>query len=232
MSRSRERDLPTEAGPGPKGELFIVSAPSGTGKTTLIRRLFEQHGLGDRLAYSVSHTTRPRRPGEVDGRDYHFVDESTFRAMVEEGRFLEWAVVHGQLKGTSEAPLEAQLGAGYDVVLDIDVQGAEQVLGRRDDAQSIFILPPSYAELERRLRARSSEDEAQIARRLAESRDELRCYRNYRYVMINDEVARASEALAAVIIARRYRRHRLQHQIDRIMAEFPADAISPVPEKA
>ncbi|RMH15829.1 MAG: guanylate kinase [Acidobacteria bacterium] len=215
---------PPSPAAGELGELFVVSAPSAAGKTTIIRTLFRDYDFGGTLYYSVSHTTRAPRPGEVEGRDYHFIDEAAFRRMIDEDRFLEWAEVHGQLKGTAEAPIRQRLARGIDVLLDIDVQGAAQVRRRFPEAQSIFIMPPSFAELRRRLLARGLDDPEQIERRLRQASVEMRCYRHYRYVMINDHVERASRVLAAVIYARRHRRERIQRQIDRVMADVPAVA--------
>jgi len=204
----------------PRGELFIVSAPSGAGKTTLIQTLMARpEGLG-RLEFSVSHTTRAPRLGEQDGREYHFVSRPAFEAMNEQARFLEWAVVHGNLYGTSNDEVEPRLERGIDVLLDIDVQGAEQVLRRRPDAQSIFILPPSYADLERRLRGRALDGAADIARRLEVSLSEIRRYPSYRYVIINRDAALASEALAAIVLEKRCRRERMEEGVGEVVADF------------
>jgi len=189
--------------PPPRGDLFVVSAPSGAGKTTIIRRLLESADFGDSLYYSVSHTTRCQRPGEVDGRDYHFVDVACFERMIDEDAFLEWADVHGQRKGTSKAPILDRLARGTDVLIDIDVKGAAQVRARYPDAVSIFIMPPSFEELRRRLRARDQDSEAQMARRLANARHELQAVAAYDYVMINERVEDAVGVLDAVIQARR-----------------------------
>ncbi len=202
-----------------QGDLFVVSAPSGAGKTTLIRSLYDT-GAAQGLFYSVSHTTRERRPGEVDGRDYHFVEEETFRAMIDRDAFFEWADVHGQFKGTSAEAILEQMARGVDVLLDLDVQGAQQVRARVPGAQLIFVLPPSAAELERRLRSRGADDEAQIARRISDSRREVAHCLSYDYVIVNDRVERATAALAAIVSARR---HRLEHQraiVQGIMAGF------------
>ncbi len=204
----------------PRGELFIVSAPSGAGKTTLIQNLMNRpEGLG-RLEFSVSHTTRAPRLGERDGREYHFVSPADFQVMVEKDRFLEWARVHGNLYGTSRDEVDPRLEAGVDVLLDIDVQGAEQVLARRPEAQSIFVLPPSYADLERRLRGRNLDGAADIARRLDVSLSEIKRYPNYRYVIINRDATRASEALAAIILEKRSRRERMDASVSEVVADF------------
>lgn len=204
-----------------RGEMFILSAPSGTGKTTLIRQVMGGP-LADlpNLAYSVSHTTRAPRVGEVDGRDYHFVDEETFRTMVVEDRFLEWAEVHDQLKGTSTDAVLPRLEKGIDVILDIDVQGAEQVIARYPEAYGIFILPPSYADLERRIRGRGLDKPDQIERRLAVSRCEIERYEMYRYVIINDDLTRASTALAAIVLDKRNQLERQRERVQEILRDF------------
>lgn len=203
-----------------RGELFVLSAPSGTGKTTLIHAMMKGlAGFGD-IAFSVSHTTRRARKGEVDGVAYHFVDEARFRGMIDEDRFLEWAEVHGNLYGTSHQEVAARLERGLDVILDIDVQGAEQVLARMPAAHGIFIMPPSYHDLEWRLRRRGLDDPAEISRRLAVSLSEIMCYERYEYVIINDDAARASEILAAIILEKRHRLRRMRSQILDVLEDF------------
>jgi guanylate kinase len=211
------------------GELFVLSAPSGTGKSTLIRRLFDHHPeVADGIRFSVSHTTRPSRPEERDGREYHFVDRGEFEAMIAAGRFLEWARVFGRhLYGTSREAVEEQLAAGWDVLLDIEVQGARQVLERWPEAVSIFVLPPSFEALEERLRGRAADGEGEIARRLRTARDEVRQCHRYEYVILNDDVDRACRALAAVFLARRHRRERMGGRIDRILDGFPPPPAEP-----
>lgn len=211
------------------GELFILSAPSGAGKTTLIQSLlaggFAEHHGG--LAFSVSHTTRKPRQGEVNGRDYHFVDHATFLGMIEADAFLEWAKVHDNYYGTSRQEVFPRLAEGIDVLLDIDVQGAEQVVARCPDAHSIFVLPPSYEDLERRLRRRALDDDGAISRRLAVSIGETRRYDRYHYVIINDDARHASEALAAIIIEKRHRRVRMQPRIQEILRDFQDRGATP-----
>jgi len=205
----------------PFGELFILSAPSGAGKTTLIQTLVAG-GFADLggLAFSVSHTTRKPRQGEADGRDYHFVDRAAFEAMVEADAFLERAKVHDNFYGTSRGEVFPRLERGIDVLLDIDVQGAEQVMARCPQAHGIFVLPPSYEDLERRLRRRALDDDQTIAKRLAVSLEEIKRYERYHYVIINDDARRASEVLAAIILEKRHRRERMQPRVQEILRDF------------
>lgn len=184
------------------GNLFIVAAPSGAGKTTLVGRLLARD---TNLALSISYTTRAPRPGEVNGRDYHFVDEPTFAAIRERGEFAEWAEVHGNFYGTSRAQLEARMASGTDVVLEIDWQGARQVRRQFPTAIGIFILPPSLTELERRLRGRDADSEAVITRRLMAARDEMRHVGEFDFVIINREVDVALAELITVVQAARLR---------------------------
>jgi guanylate kinase len=203
------------------GELFILSAPSGTGKTTLIQSLMAGglNGFGG-LAFSVSHTTRKPRPGELDGKDYHFVDPATFQSMIAADAFLEWAQVHDNHYGTSREEVFPRLEKGIDVVLDIDVQGAERVLASYPKAHGIFIMPPSYEDLERRLRSRGKDDAETIVRRLAVSLSEMKRYDRYHYVIINDDARRASEMLAAIILEKRHRRERMRPRVQEILRDF------------
>ena len=206
-----------------RGELFIVSAPSGAGKTTIIRRLMEGPvGASGSLVYSVSHTSRPARSNETEGRDYHFVDVETFERMIAESAFLEWAEVHGEYKGTSREAVLRSLDEGLDVLVDIDVQGAQQLLEKMPEAHSVFILPPSYDELERRLRGRKLDKPEAIARRLAVSLWEIERYRNYDYVIINQEVHRASDALASIILDKQHRLARMQDRVAKVVESFSA----------
>ena len=204
-----------------RGELFIVSAPSGAGKTTIIRRLMGGPvGQAGSLVYSVSHTSRPARSNEVEGRDYFFVDAAIFERMVEDGEFLEWAHVHGEQKGTSRRKVVESLEAGFDVLVDIDVQGAEQVFAKMPEAHGIFILPPSYEELERRLRGRGLDQPEAIARRLAVSLWEIKFYKNYEYVIINLDLDRASDALAGIILEKQHRLGRMKDRVERVVSGF------------
>ena len=186
--------------------LVVVSAPSGAGKTSLCEWAV---GAVPNLVHSVSHTTRAPRPHEVNGRDYHFVDEPTFRSMTARGDFAEWAEVHGHLYGTSRAVLDAYFAAGQDVILDIDTQGAAILRASHPAGVFVFIVPPSWAVLGRRLRERHSDSEEEIRRRFARAREEVRHYAEYQYVIVNDDFARAAEELKAVIMAERRRSTRV-----------------------
>ena len=186
------------------GSLWIVSAPSGGGKTSLSRALVErlnQRGIAS--AISVSYTTRAPRAGEEHGSHYHFVDEARFLTMVAAGEFLEHAEVFGRRYGTGLAETERLLAAGTELLLDIDWQGARQVRARRPDAQGVFILPPSAAELERRLHGRGQDDPKVIAARMEAAHAEMVHYKEYDYLIVNDSFDHALEELQALILARR-----------------------------
>ena len=184
------------------GCLFIVSAPSGAGKTTLVSGLI---AADPQVRKSVSYTTRKPRPGEENGRDYHFVDEPAFQRMRAAGAFLETALVHGNHYGTSRRTVETECAAGYDVLLEIDWQGAAQVRALKPDAVAIFILPPSIAALEKRLRGRGQDAADVIARRVAAARGEISHVREFDYVIINEEFNRAAQDLISIIRAERLR---------------------------
>lgn len=188
--------------PAKRGILFIVSAPSGAGKTTLVDRLVQN--VPD-LRLSRSYTSRPARPGEVDGVDYNFVSRDRFDAMVRDGLFLEHADVFGNYYGTGAADTEATLARGEDLVLVIDVQGARQVRNRGLDTVGVFVLPPSAEILERRLRGRSKDAEEQMRRRLEVARDEVAECATYEYVVVNDQFEAAVERLVAIVLAERSR---------------------------
>jgi guanylate kinase len=185
-----------------QGILFVVSAPSGAGKTSLCQELVSQ--LPD-LRYSVSYTTRKQRPAEIADRDYHFVEEATFRDMIKEGAFLEWAEVYGHLYGTPRAPIKEWISEGIDVLLDIDTQGALQIRRHEPDAVSIYILPPSLEVLRRRLEDRRGDAPDEIARRLKKARDEVKNYRDYAHVIINEDFKSAVRELEAIVLAERSR---------------------------
>lgn len=180
------------------GTLFIVAAPSGAGKSTLVNALLARESG---IVLSISHTTRAPRPGDIDGKHYHFVDRAMFERMIADDDFLEYAVVFGNLYGTSLESVQRQLAAGRDVLLEIDWQGARQVRAAMPDCVSIFILPPSRAELERRLRSRASDDEATIARRLAESREEISHAHEFDCIVANDIFDDALVQLCAIVDA-------------------------------
>ncbi|MCK9989828.1 MAG: guanylate kinase [Rugosibacter sp.] len=184
------------------GTLFIVSAPSGAGKTTLVNGLLAADA---QVRRSVSYTTRAPRPGEVDGHDYHFIDLATFSDMRSRGEFVEWAHVHGNYYGTSRAWLEAQMASGMDMLLEIDWQGAEQVRREFIEAVGIFILPPSMEELQRRLQGRATDTPEVIARRLAVARDEMSHVVEFDFVIINHDLAVAQGELMAAVQASRLR---------------------------
>jgi guanylate kinase len=201
------------------GTLFIVAAPSGAGKTSLVRALVE---ADPSLALSVSYTSRPPRPTEVDGVHYHFVTRDRFLAMVADGEFFEYAEVHGDLKGTARAAVQPLLQAGRDVLLEIDWQGARQVRAQKPDCRTIFILPPSRAELERRLRGRGEDSEAVIARRLANSRDEIAHAHEFDYIVVNDDFQTALGDLKAIIHAHRLRQTLQEQRHAGLIAELLA----------
>jgi guanylate kinase len=189
-----------------RGALIVVSAPSGAGKTTLCH---EVRQLVPDLFYSVSHTTRLPRHGEVHGKDFHFVSEAEFLDMRDRDAFAEWATVHGHYYGTPANALEGALSRGLDVLLDIDTHGARQLRQRYPEAVSVFIMAPSMRDLEARLRERNSDAPVEIARRLARARDEIAAWRQYDYLIINRDVKEAVDQLATVIEAERWRTSRL-----------------------
>ncbi|MDD9304456.1 MAG: guanylate kinase [Desulfobacter sp.] len=180
---------------GFKGSLFMVSAPSGAGKTTLVRAILDRF---DQLSYSISHTTRAPRKGEVDGKDYFFLDEKQFETMIEKGMMLEWARVHNNFYGTSRPFVEDQLGAGRHILLDIDVQGARQIMDSGLEPVSIFIMPPSMEELARRLRARQTDSDQVIQMRLDNARHEMEQRGFYDHLVVNDKLDLAVETLAQI----------------------------------
>jgi guanylate kinase len=193
--------------PAPRrGLLLVVSSPSGAGKTTLTRRLAAEYSS---LSLSISTTTRAPRPGEVDGREYIFVTPAQFQALIDDGAFLEWAVVHENRYGTPRAGVMAELEAGRDLLFDIDWQGAGSIAAAAaDDTVRVFILPPSMEELSRRLHARAQDAEEVIARRLDRARGEIARWRDYDYVLVNDDLERAYWELASIYRAERLRRAR------------------------
>ncbi len=189
-----------------RGLLLILSSPSGAGKSTLTRRLMAWDPM---IRFSVSATTRPARPGEVDGRDYHFHSRAGFEALVASGGMLEHAEVFGNLYGSPRAPVEAAMAEGRDTVFDIDWQGGQQVRqAMRGDVVSVFILPPSLEELERRLKARGQDGADVIAARMAKSRDEISHWAEYDYVLVNRDLDATEADLVAIVTAERLRRDR------------------------
>lgn len=194
---------PKTTKPGDRGVLVIVSSPSGAGKTTLTRRLLEE--FKNQLEFSVSYTTRPMRPGEVDGRDYWFVDPEAFQAMVERGEFAEHAWVHGNRYGTAQAPVEAALAAGRDVIFDVDWQGGQALSSRWPaDSLKVFILPPSHEALQQRLRQRATDAQNVIEARLRKAREELEHFNEYEHLIVNDDLERAYALLRATYLTRRF----------------------------
>ena len=200
------------------GILFVISAPSGTGKSSVTSRLLESLGG---LEFSVSYTTRPARNGELDGREYHFVDRGTFEKMLAEGAFLESAEVFGQLYGTGVEATRAVLATGSDLLLDIDVQGARQVRQGPIEAVSVMILPPDYDTLVERLRSRGSEAQPELERRLAESRQEAQAFDSFDYVVVNDDLDRTVDELVSIVRAERRNTAHCREQANRIIATFP-----------
>ena len=196
--------------------LFVVTGPSGCGKSTLIAEV--RRRLAD-LAFSVSHTTRPRRPSERDGVDYRFVSERAFERLVREKRFLEWARVHGHLYGTSRAEA-ARKGRRGDVVLDIDVQGARQVRAAAPGAVLVFVMPPVAAELRRRLEKRGEDGPEAVERRLRNARSEVRAYKEFDFVVVNDDLARAADDLEAVVVASRRRPAAMARRLAPVLKSF------------
>jgi len=204
-----------------RGQLFVVSAPSGTGKTTVVERLVQ---VVPNLSLSRSYTSRQMREGERPGVDYNFITRARFEAMVGDGAFLEWADVFGNLYGTGAADTETMLAGGGDVVLVIDVQGARQVrkcTGR--DTIGIFVLPPSFETLEQRLRGRSKDPEEAIRRRLATAREEINAVGEYDYVVVNDALDACVERLKAIVLAARARPRVMAAEVTRIIGSFRAN---------
>lgn len=202
-----------------RGLLFIVSAPSGAGKTTLVERLVQ---VLPNLRMSRSYTSRPARDGEHDGVDYNFISRTEFERRIKACDFLEWADVFGNLYGTGAADVDKMLNAGQDVVLVIDVQGARQVQARGVDHTAIFVMPPSFQALERRLRGRSKDSEEQMQRRLDTARAEASSYVDYDYVVVNDALEPTVVRLQEIIAAERSRTHRMKPVVEDIIKSFRA----------
>jgi len=199
------------------GTLFVVSSPSGGGKGTLIRRVLD---TVPNLSYSVSYTTRTPRNGELHGREYFFVNRETFEAMVRANEFLEWALVHGNLYGTAKQQVALETAAGTDIVLEVDVQGAASIRNLTLDTVSVFILPPSYEILRRRLIARGTDSPEQLALRMKNAPEELRQYSSFDYVIINDDIDRAAHQLASIIYSERARSERQAPVVQEVIENF------------
>lgn len=200
-----------------KGNLIIVSAPSGAGKSSLVHHALKTL---DRLCYSISYTTRPPRGSEQNGTDYFFVSRDEFIAMRDRGEFLEYAEVHGSFYGTQQAAIDSLLVEGNDVILDIDVQGAAQIRAKMKEAVTVFVLPPSREILEARLRARAENTEADLVRRLRNATEEVSHCGEYQYVIVNDDLSNACAALEAIIRAERSRLNRQLESVKTIISTF------------
>lgn len=199
------------------GNVFVVSAPSGAGKSTLVQRLVRS--VPD-LVFSISFTTRKPRPGEVDGRDYFYIDDERFEAMIREGGFVEWVQVYGHRYGTGRDWLEGVLASGRDVLLDIETTGAQNLRKVIPDARMIFILPPSAASLEQRLRSRGKDSDEQIAIRMRHARHELELYPAYDYLVMNDDLEIAYRQFESIVFATRAGRERMAPAARRILDSF------------
>jgi guanylate kinase len=230
MTQPSHANSPSTATVTCPGDLFIVSAPSGAGKTTLIRNVIDS-AIGGGLHFAVSHTTRLPRPNEVDGRDYHFVAASEFDRMVSEGRFLEWATVHGNRYGTSWAEVEPKLRQGLDVLLDIDVQGAARIAARDGRGlpagtavHTIFILPPSFRALRERLMRRGGAGPGDLERRLEEAHREIAQVDRYQYVIVNHEAGSATRVLSSIIMDKRHRRARMAGVVQELRLDLSEES--------
>ncbi len=200
-----------------RGSIFIISAPSGSGKSTIVRHLLASE---PGVRFSVSYTTRPPREGERDGKDYIFVSSARFKRMIAAGAFAEWAQVYGNYYGTPLRQLRAAQRQGGDILLDIDVQGHRKVRRRLRDAVSVFLMPPSFQELEHRLRRRHSEAPEVISQRLIAAREEVRQWKEYDYIVINDDVPHATRRLVTILAAARLRHQNQREKIGKILKTF------------
>ncbi len=200
-----------------KGNLFIITSPSGGGKGTLIRKILPTL---ENLSYSVSYTTREKRPGEIHGKHYFFISISEFKKLIAEEEFLEYAVVHGNFYGTSKTQVERETNQGNDIILEIDVQGAENVQRAMPEAIGIFILPPSFEILSKRLTERETENQQDLNIRLTNAKKEVREVFEFDFMVINDEVEKASDKLRAIILAERQKTNRQTDPIQDILNSF------------
>lgn len=205
-----------------RGLLIVVSSPSGGGKGTLIDRVLQT--VPD-VSYSVSYTTRAPRAGEQNAREYFFVSKPAFEEMIQRGEFLEWANVYGYLYGTHRDQVDRERAAGKDIILEIDVQGAESIRGLITEAVTIFILPPSFDKLRARLTARGTDSPIDLERRLRGAPAEVKQYRNFQYVILNDDINRASAQLASIVYAERARRERQETMLKDALADFAASEL-------
>lgn len=203
--------------PGRLGSVFVISAPSGAGKTTLIQKL---RASVRGLVFSVSYTTRPPRAGEKHGREYYFVSQQEFKRRAAQGEFVEWARVHSQYYGTSWRTLREAQEVGQDILLDIDVQGYRKLRRRIPDTVSVFVVPPSFADLKERLRRRHEDSPDVIAERLAMSRREVAHWKEYDYVIVNDRLSTAAQALRNIVLASRLRRRCQDRRVREIIGKF------------
>lgn len=206
-----------------KGNLIIISSPSGGGKGTLIKEVLK---IASNIGYSVSFTTRQMRAGEENGRDYFFVSRAEFSALIEKNEFIEYAEVHGNLYGTSINQVQKELAKGNDIILEIDVQGAESIRRKMPESVGIFIMPPSFEVLRQRLTRRATETHENLALRLRNSVSEVREFERFDYVVINDEVARATDDLKSIILAERLKRVRQTDAISYILNSFDNSKIT------
>ncbi|UCB50240.1 MAG: guanylate kinase [Deltaproteobacteria bacterium] len=194
------------------GQLFVITGPSGVGKSTIIKRLRKTL---PRIGYSVSHTSRKPRKNEADGINYHFVDRQTFEKMIEEKAFVEWAEVYHDLYGTSFSSLQSETDQGLDVVMDLDSEGAKNIKGNFEDSVLIYILPPSFQVLEKRLRGRASDDEAEIKARLEEARKEIQNCIDYDYIIFNEDLNRTVEEVNSIIVSSRCRKSKRLSMVEK-----------------
>jgi guanylate kinase len=218
MSAARRSRAPAPQAISRRGFLLVLSSPSGAGKTTITRRLLERDPT---LSLSVSVTTRPRRPSEIDGRDYHFIDRTTFDRMVEQGELLEYATVFENSYGTPRAPIDAAIAASRDIVTDIDWQGTQQLKGAvPGDLVTIFVLPPSLSALEARLKTRAQDSDEVVAARMAKAREEMSHWAEYDYVIINDDLQKSVEQAEAIVAAERIKRGRMDKNLSGSVLEL------------